>query len=653
METCPKVSIVIVNLNGKHHLDECFSSISKLAYPKEQIEVVLVDNGSNDGSVEYIKDKFPWVKLLCNDRNEGFAKPSNDGARAATGEYVAFLNNDMRVDKDWLKELINSLKNANAQCAGSVIQNWNGKLLDFGGGGINFQGFGYQDDFKSPMSRMNKILTEDKDILFACGGSMIVKRDMFLFAGGFDEDYFAYYEDVDLGWRLHVLGCRVVLSVKSRVNHKHNSTSKSMTKERIQYLFERNKLYTCYKNYGESNLNAAFLPGLLLDIREGYIGSGIDCYNFDIKNSDAFDDSPVKISTKAAMKFAAMNEFVQNINKFAKKREFIQQNRKATDKEINKVMEKPFMVFPKDSADLLTAEFEVTKAFNIAKTFDTEFKCKVLVITDGEIPQNAENCRPLAIAKTLDEINNFDVTLVAHNTAFSGKESIKTMTYKTDLYDELIQKISEAVVIIICGNVLANLPYLKKIIENKYIVTDFRMNGNENDDERKALNNLIDVTDYFICTDETSKELCIKALEKAKKISPVDKTEGFGIEKVVAAVSAEDSLKSIINFCNDPWHLKPYMTKEEADDADDTEGFYFIGKQESKETENISLEERLSEIEKQQIALEKQIKTVNRKVRESNEMMSDLNLWTELNESRMRKFKSMLSKMPVIKRFFN
>ncbi len=122
----PSVSIVIVNLNGLRHLDECFKSIQRLDYPKDKIEVILVDNGSQDDSVKFMQEKYRWVKIIRNTKNEGFAKPSNDGARAASGEYVAFLNNDMKVHRRWLSELVASIERNQAAGAGAVILNWNG-----------------------------------------------------------------------------------------------------------------------------------------------------------------------------------------------------------------------------------------------------------------------------------------------------------------------------------------------------------------------------------------------------------------------------------------------------------------------------------------------------------------------------------------------
>lgn len=244
------VSIIILNYNGKELLSECFSSLLKLDYPKELIEIILIDNGSSDDSVMFMKEYFPNVKIIQNSENLGFAKANNIGIKNAKGKYVALLNNDMRVNENWLKELIIPLIDDNSiGITSSKILNWEGTKIDYAGAGISFSGFGYQRGFGKEFFLYN----EPEYCLFPCGGSMAMSKNLFLMFGGFDDDYFAYYEDVDLGWRCWIYGYSMLYVPESIVYHKK---SQSITKVKIKYayLLEKNALCTIFKNYEFKNL---------------------------------------------------------------------------------------------------------------------------------------------------------------------------------------------------------------------------------------------------------------------------------------------------------------------------------------------------------------------------------------------------------------
>jgi GT2 family glycosyltransferase len=144
----PKISISIVNLDGKDYLKDCLESIKELEYPASALEIIVVDNGSTDGSVDFLKESYPDVKIIENPSNFGFAKANNQAAEAAAGEYVAFLNNDTRVDKNWLIELLKPINNdSDVICSGSKVFSFDGKKIDFAGGMINFEGKGFQVDY--------------------------------------------------------------------------------------------------------------------------------------------------------------------------------------------------------------------------------------------------------------------------------------------------------------------------------------------------------------------------------------------------------------------------------------------------------------------------------------------------------------------------
>jgi GT2 family glycosyltransferase len=256
-----RVSIVVVNYNGIEHLGDCFSSLLKLDYPKDLIEYILVDNGSMDQSVRYVKNKFPEVQILKNSRNRGFAGANNQAARTAKGEILAFLNNDMKVHPLWLRKLVDKFRQSSNDlaCVSSKILNYDGDKIDFIGGGFTPFGISFQTDFGRPVEEIeDEEQDTEKELLFGCAGAMAMKKNVFLESGGFDEDFFAYLEDVDLGWRLRIMGYRILYVPESIAFHKHKGTGKHIPSHQLEFMFERNRLSTIIKNTED-----AYLPYFL------------------------------------------------------------------------------------------------------------------------------------------------------------------------------------------------------------------------------------------------------------------------------------------------------------------------------------------------------------------------------------------------------
>ncbi|CQR70551.1 N-acetylglucosaminyl-diphospho-decaprenol L-rhamnosyltransferase [Sporomusa ovata DSM 2662] len=258
----PLISIIVVTYNGEHHLRQCIPSLKEQTYPKELLEIIVVDNCSSDKSLEYLQQYHADVRIICNDSNQGFAKPNNQAAELAKGEYLALINNDMIAKNDWLEQLVATAKHSQAECIAGTILNWEGSRIDCLGGGLSVYGHAVQKCWNEPIETLESHETEEETI-FACGGAMLIKRDVYLKIGGFDEDFFAYCEDVDLGWRLWILGYRVVTSPKAVTYHRHNGTSGKFSKYRRIFHQERNALGMIYKNY-DSNNYLKFLVGAIL-----------------------------------------------------------------------------------------------------------------------------------------------------------------------------------------------------------------------------------------------------------------------------------------------------------------------------------------------------------------------------------------------------
>jgi len=260
-----KVAVAVLNYNGKHHLKRCFETLMKQSYTN--YDVYMIDNGSSDGSIDYVRENFPWVKILALKRNYGFAEAYNKAVKILDNyEYIAFLNNDVEVDENWLLELIKTFlndKNKNIVAVGSKILLYDQRnVINHAGGKITIIGAGIDIG----------LFEEDKNITsspietgFTCGGAMCVRRDLFLKLGGFDPDYFIFFEDVDFCWRAWLLGYKVLHVPTSIVYHKYGGTvGRRLSFERLR-LTQRNRLMTMLKNVEISMLWEAILISFLYD----------------------------------------------------------------------------------------------------------------------------------------------------------------------------------------------------------------------------------------------------------------------------------------------------------------------------------------------------------------------------------------------------
>jgi len=283
----PRVSIVVLNWNGRQHLGPCFDTLRALDYPADRFEVILVDNGSDDGSQAYVRERYAWVRLIENPNNRGFSAGCNQGAleglKGPLGpSQVVFLNNDMHVERGFLRALVAPIVRGVAIAATAKMYSWDGSVLNSAGGGMNFYGLGLQRGYlAAPAPEYDR----PRKTLFACGGAMAMDIHAFFAVGGFDEEFFAYYEDVDLGWRTWVQGYEIHYEPRAVCYHHHSSTSRRVPVERLRLLQVRNPLLACFKNYDDTNLRR-ILPAMLgLATRRAFLCAGIgDIDSYRIEN---------------------------------------------------------------------------------------------------------------------------------------------------------------------------------------------------------------------------------------------------------------------------------------------------------------------------------------------------------------------------------
>jgi len=183
------------------------------------------------------------------------------GIRDSNADLLLLLNNDAVPEHGWLQSMIQSLIEApeDVVAVGGKIVDISGKLADFLGGMMTFDGHAFQNGFRKPLTHVSEP-ANGSEILFACGGNMIVRRSRFLELGGFDSDYFAYLEDVDFGWRSWLSGSRILYNADGVVRHKSSATSDRLGTFERGVLFERNALQTALKNYEGLSLSAVAGP---------------------------------------------------------------------------------------------------------------------------------------------------------------------------------------------------------------------------------------------------------------------------------------------------------------------------------------------------------------------------------------------------------
>ncbi len=262
--SAPRVSIVVLSHDGRDHLATCLASLAEDGWPAGDVEVVVVDNGSTDGTAAFVAAEFPAVRLLPAGRNLGFAPGVRFGAEASHGETLVFLNNDTRVGKGWLSALVSALDGAPRDVAAVTgrIDSWDGTKVDYRDTLLTFDGHAFQKDFGRPLADVRDD-PPGSPRLAPCGGNMAMRKETFLAHGGFDADFFAYLDGVDLGLRLASRGLATVYEPRAVVRHRSGATGEALGIYNRGFLIEKNAFATFWKNV-DDELRAALLPAVLL-----------------------------------------------------------------------------------------------------------------------------------------------------------------------------------------------------------------------------------------------------------------------------------------------------------------------------------------------------------------------------------------------------
>lgn len=469
-----RVSVLIVNYNGRTLLPDCLTALEQQSLARDSYEIVMVDNGSADDSVAFVQEMYPDVRVVEAGRNLGFAEGNNVAARHAQGNWLALINNDAIADERWLEILLAAAERESAPCVAGKMLNGDGTRIDFGGGVMNLWGRafapeeGWSDDPTTDMPR---------EIFFACGGAMLIRRDLFLAMGGFDSTFVAYFEDVDLGWRLHLAEHKVWYEPTATVRHLGSTTGKRFPVEQRYTLSEGNALRALIQNYEEATLNKVLPLSLFLmaqrAVQQGQVER--DSYRLGAprpENAPMGDESEPTMSRIATGIVVAMAEVADDLPRIIMRRREIQATRTITDEELFRQfpLRLENFLFPWRET-VLTQEHLMT-GFDLTPPLRPTYGNRLLIITHERIGARMAGpaIRAWEMAHALAE--TVEVALACNGIAERESQKVRLLPYdaSTPNSRELQQYIAGADVVLAMGTLVSRFPMLHGV--NKPLIVD-------------------------------------------------------------------------------------------------------------------------------------------------------------------------------------
>lgn len=247
-----RIAIAILNWNGKALLEKFLPNVIK--YSQGFADIYIIDNNSSDDSVRFITSAYTSVKVISNSKNYGFAQGYNEGLKHISADYFVLLNSDVEVTANWIQPVI-ALMDSDSTIAACQPKLLNYNVLDefeyAGGGGGFIDKWGYPfcrgrifDSFEKDAGQYN----DTREIFWASGASLFIRSKVFFEAGGFDEDFFAHMEEIDLCWRIRNLGFKIMYCSASTVYHVGAGTLAKKNPRKTYYNFRNNLLLMC-KNH--------------------------------------------------------------------------------------------------------------------------------------------------------------------------------------------------------------------------------------------------------------------------------------------------------------------------------------------------------------------------------------------------------------------
>ena len=528
----PLVSVIVVNYRGAEDTITCLRALGDLDY--ENVELICVEN-SDEG--ERIRAAVPGVKLVEAGRNSGFAGGCNLGAKHAKGTILGFLNNDARPAPAWVSAAVAELRaQPRVAAVASKVLDWEGTGTDFVDGGLTWFGMGYKRHAGSPLANIPAEEHEvAKDVLFGTGSAMFVRSAVFAELGGFDERFFMFYEDVDLGWRLNLRGWRVRYVPESLTYHRHHATMSTVDSPetgRETFLLERNALAALYKNLSDETLAKALPAALALAVRRATARADLDATQLDLEHGGTGETADVPIPRTALAGVLAIDQFVELLPSLAESRAAEQAARVRTDADLLPLLRKalePAYPLPRYLAahDILVEAFGIEQAFGQRR--------RILVITGDALTERMAGPAIRAWNIALALSGEHDVHLVTTNPLADPPPA--PFRVSAGKRHELEAPIAWADVIVLQGHVLELAPSLKKQHSGKIVVADLydpmhlellEQGKGVADDKRAAdlagvtrvLDAQLERGDFFLCASERQRHFWLGHLAALGRLSP-------------------------------------------------------------------------------------------------------------------------------------
>jgi GT2 family glycosyltransferase/glycosyltransferase involved in cell wall biosynthesis len=544
----PVVSVIVVNYRGAGDTITCLRSLrDDLDYPADRLQVICVDNASGDGSVERIKASVPGVVLVESTTNSGFAGGCNLGVKHAKGSVVALLNNDARPHRNWVRAAVDVLlTDPTVAAVASKVLDWEGKRVDFVDGGLTWFGMGYkthqgdldEGQFDTP-----------RDVLFGTGSALFVRAATYRELGGFDERFFMFYEDVDLGWRLNLRGWRVRYVPTSVAYHRHHQSMSDIDNSREIYLLERNALASLYKNVSDKALGKVLPAAIALSVRRATARWGIDPTSLEITNKpgDGPDDSaPFEIPRVSTAAMLAIDQFVDMLPALRESRAIEQAARVRSDGDLLPLM--------RNAVERASPEMRYLEAHQkLVATLELDdiygHRCNVLVITSDSITERMAG--PAIRAWKMAEVlaGEHDVQLVTMNAHSDPPQASFPAKYVPPA--KMGPDVDWADIVIIQGHVLEQLPELKT--GNKIVVCDIYdpmhleqlEQGKDLSEARRAhvvevvttvLSNQLARGDFFLCASERQRHFWLGHFGAIGRLTPTLYDSDPSVQSLLAVV---------------------------------------------------------------------------------------------------------------------